>query len=147
MKKTILMLSIIMTAITVHPQSQEVFSTKGSAINGYDAVSYFKESKPVKGNSKFILKWKEATWYFSSKENLATFKANPEMYAPQYGGFCAYGTSEGHKAPTDPSAWTVADGKLYLNYNSDVKTMWRKNQKALIEKADMNWPKIKNSKE
>jgi YHS domain-containing protein len=148
MKKPILVLSlIIITSLLSQAQVSEIFSSEEGAINGYDAVAYFKDSKPQKGNKKLALKWKGATWYFSTKANLEMFKANPEKFAPQYGGFCAYGTSDGHKAPTDPAAWTMVDGKLYLNYDNEVKTMWRKDQKALIKKADLNWPTVKKLKE
>ena len=74
---------------------------------------------------------------------MEAFKSNPAKYAPQYGGYCAYGTSEGHKAPTQPDAWSIVDGKLYLNYNKDVQSDWKKKQSELIEKANRNWPKVK----
>lgn len=147
MKKTILLIAFVFTTLGVQAQSSEVFSNKKGAINGYDAVAYFTESKAVGGDTKYSTKWKEATWYFSSKENLTAFKANPEKYAPQFGGYCAYGTSQGHKAPTDPEAWTIVDGKLYLNYNKDVKKKWSKNQKELIDQANAEWPKIKDATE
>ena len=147
MKKLILMLIILFISVVSYAQSSEIFSNKKGAINGYDAIAYFKESKPVKGDTQFNYQWKDANWYFSSKENLETFKENPEKYVPQYGGYCAYGTSEGHKAPTEPDAWTIVDGKLYLNYNKYVKVLWSKNQSDLIKKADVNWGKLKGKKE
>ena len=76
--------------------------------------------------------------------NLNSFSKNPDKYVPQYGGYCAYGMSEGHKAPTDPDAWTIVDGKLYLNYNKDVRTKWREDEKGRIDKADKNWPELKD---
>ncbi len=141
------MLALVFSTFLSHAQSTEVFSNKKGAVNGYDVVAYFTESKPVVGDTKYSTKWKEATWYFASKQNLEAFKANPEKYAPQYGGYCAYGTSQGHKAPTDPEAWTIVDGKLYLNYNKEVKKKWNKNQKELIEQANSEWPKIKDVNE
>ena len=147
MKKMILMLTITLISVVSYAQNAEIFSSKKGAINGYDVVAYFKESKPVKGDTQFNYQWKDANWYFSNKENLETFKADPDKYVPQYGGYCAYGTSEGHKAPTEPDAWTIVDGKLYLNYNKEVKVMWNKNQDALIKKADKNWTELKSKKE
>jgi hypothetical protein len=125
---------------------QEVFVKTNEAIGGYDPVSYFKESRPVKGNDQFSYVWKNATWKFSTAENMRSFMAIPENYAPQFGGYCAYGMSENHKAPTSPDAWTIVNGKLYLNYNMDVKSMWSKNQQELIEKANKNWPTVKLEK-
>jgi hypothetical protein len=98
--------------------AQQVYVKNNQAIGGYDPVAYFKESKPVKGQDQFTFVWKDATWKFSSAENLNDFKATPEKYAPQFGGYCAYGMSENHKAPTSPDAWTIVDEKLYLNYNT-----------------------------
>jgi len=125
-------------------QKSPVFVTSGSAVHGYDVVAYFTDSKPVKGDPKFSYHWQDADWNFSSQENLKKFKAAPEKYAPQFGGYCAYGTSQGHKAPTDPEAFTIVDGKLYLNYNLKIKEGWMKDQKHLIDQADANWPKIKD---
>lgn len=137
----------MLVGVVSYAQNSEIFNNKKGAINGYDAVAYFKESKPIKGDSQFNYQWKDANWYFSSKENLETFKENPEKYVPQYGGYCAYGTSEGHKAPTQPDAWTIVDGKLYLNYNKAVEVLWNKNQSELIKKADTNWDGVKGKKE
>lgn len=72
------------------------------------------------------------------------FRKTPEKYAPQYGGYCAFGLSNGYKAQTDPQAWTIDSGKLYLNYNLNVRQEWNKNRKERIEKADKNWPDVKD---
>jgi YHS domain-containing protein len=135
---------VIMTTSKVKAQKEEVFVSHSQAIRGYDAVAYFTEGKPVKGNEKLSLQWKNATWLFSSKENLDAFSKEPEKYAPQFGGYCAYGMSEGHKAPTDPNAWTIVEGKLYLNYSPKVKEMWIKNPSERIEMANKNWTTLKD---
>mgnify|MGYP003575532322 CR=1 FL=1 len=121
----------------------EVFSKSNEAIRGYDPVAYFKESMPVKGKKEFSYSWKGGIWLFSNQENLNDFKNNPEKFAPQFGGYCAYGVADGHKASTSPDAWTVFDDKLYLNYNQDVRELWRKDQSGYIKKAHENWPKVK----
>lgn len=143
-KRIFLTALLIAGAFTLFAQKTEVFTPSNQAINGYDPVAYFTSGKPVKGDQHFTYQWKDANWLFSNKENLNAFKQNPEQYAPQYGGYCAYGMSEGHKAPTDPNAWTIVNGKLYLNYNLKVKEMWTKEQGQRIEKANMNWPQMKN---
>ena len=145
MKKLMLLAGFMMTIVaSAIAQRSEVYTTSDGAIHGYDAVAYLKDSKAVKGDAKFAYTWKDAKWLFSSQQNLDLFKASPDKYAPQYGGYCAYGTSQGHKAPTDPQAWTVVDGKLYLNYNTEVLGMWRKDKPGYIQKADKNWPAIKD---
>jgi hypothetical protein len=63
---------------------------------------------------------------------------------PQFGGYCAYGLSQGHKAPTDPNAWTIINNKLYLNYNKDVQALWKQKPEEYIKTAEDNWPKIKD---
>jgi YHS domain-containing protein len=123
----------------------EIFQKHGIAIGGYDAVAFFSESKPVKGTTSHQLEWKDATWRFASKANLDSFKEAPEKYAPQYGGYCAYGTADGHKAPTEADTWTVLDGKLYFNYNQEVKSLWDKDRPKYITQANGNWEKIKFS--
>ena len=144
-KVLISFLLILLGSETLCAQKSEVYTGGGKAINGYDAVAYFSNAKPVVGNSKFVYNWKNSKWYFSSEKNLQTFKTNPENFAPQYGGYCAYGMSEGHKAPTDPHAWTIVNGKLYLNYNKDVQKLWNGKQTVHIDMANKNWPKLKNS--
>lgn len=145
MKKVlVLALVVVFAGIAAPAQKPSTFIQSGKAIRGYDPVAYFTESKPVKGYDSLHLDWNNATWYFSSGKNLNLFKANPEKYAPQYGGYCAYGLSNGYKAATEPDAWTIESGKLYLNYNLDVRKEWDKNRKERIEKADKNWPSVKD---
>ena len=125
-------------------QKSRVFIHSGKAIRGYDPVAYFTEGQPIEGKDKLVYHWNNASWYFSSQQNLELFKTDPEKYAPQYGGYCAFGLSNGYKAPTDASAWTIDNGKLYLNYNIDVRKEWNKDRKQRIEKADKNWPEVKD---
>ena len=146
MRKSFVSFLILATSLISNAQPSAIFFTEEGAIRGYDPVAYFKSADAVKGKKEFSYNYENATWYFSSQENLEIFKANPEKYLPQYGGYCAYGTSDGdgHKAPTQPDAWTVINGKLYFNYNKKVQTLWLKDTTELIRKADVNWPKIKN---
>lgn len=142
-KKSVILALIIGACISAIAQKAEVFSVDGKAIRGIDPVAYFTKAEPVQGNPHFVYTWKNANWQFVSKENLEKFKASPEKYAPQYGCYCAYGLSNGYKAPTDKNAWTIVDGKLYLNYNKDVQKMWNQKQAEYILKADRNWPSVK----
>lgn len=122
-------------------QKGEVFSTKEGAIKGYDPVSYFNEQKPVKGQKEFSYEWKSATWYFSSEANLVSFKESPQVYAPQFGGYCAYGMSSGKKYKIEPEAWKIVDGKLYLNYSKNIHEKWLADEVAFIRDANANWKK------
>ncbi|MEM7049559.1 MAG: YHS domain-containing (seleno)protein [Acidobacteriota bacterium] len=110
------------------------------AIRGYDTVAYFSEGKPVKGSDDFVHSWKGAEWRFASAENRDLFAANPDEYAPQYGGYCAYAVSQNSTAGIDPDAWSIVDGKLYLNYNAKIQKQWEANRAEFISLADENWP-------
>jgi len=101
-------------------------SPTGVAINGYDTVAYFTDKKPVKGSETHAYQWMGANWLFASQEHLDLFKADPTKYAPQYGGYCAYGVSQGYLVSIEPEQFTVLDGKLYLNYDSSVQKKWTK---------------------
>ncbi len=109
------------------------------AIHGYDTVAYFTEGKPMKGAVEFEQVWEDARWQFSSATNRELFKANPERYAPQFGGYCAGGLAAGEYANGDPNLWTIVDGKLYLIKEEDFLTFWRKGAPAHIEMANYNW--------
>lgn len=143
--KQLLISTLFLTIVSVsYAQRSEIFAPDGKAIKGFDVVAFFKQSKPVKGSDSLSYQYKGAQWLFSSKENMNAFIASPEAFAPQYGGYCAYGTAEGHKAPTETDTWTIDNGKLYFNYNQKVKSLWVKNQAALINKANQAWPLIKD---
>jgi len=115
----------------------------GVAIEGTDPVAYFTEGRPASGLSDFEHEWMGATWRFVSAENRDRFAADPERFAPQYGGYCAWAVSQGYTAKIDPEAWKIVDGKLYLNYSKDVQTQWSADVPGNITKGDANWPKLR----
>ncbi len=144
MKQILLSLFVVFASLIVSAQKSEVFIESGVAIQGYDPVAYFTEGKPVQGNDRLVYNWNGARWYFSNQQNLDSFKTNPDKFSPQYGGYCAYGMFHGHKASTDPDAWTIVDGKLYLNHDLKVRELWKDKRDEKIEIADKNWPDVKN---
>jgi YHS domain-containing protein len=113
-----------------------------TAINGYDTVAYFTVGKPVKGEDNLAYEWMGAKWKFSSQANLDLFKANPEKYAPQYGGYCAYGVSQDNLVSIEPDKFKVEGGKLYLNYDADVQAKWLKDPAGYIKQADAKFPAL-----
>ena len=113
------------------------------AIEGVDPVAYFTAGRPVEGSSEHESEWMGATWRFASAENRDKFAAEPEKYAPQYGGYCAWAVAQGYTAKIDPQAWKIVDGKLYLNYSPDAKAQWSADVPGNIAKGDANWPKIR----
>jgi hypothetical protein len=138
---SIFLLSILLS-IEINAQNVNYYNTRGTAINGYDAVAYFKQNMPVAGLDIYLTDWSGSKWKFSSQANLDSFKLAPERYVPQYGGYCAYGCSENHKSPTDPNAWTIVGNKLYLNYSLKVKEYWVKDTLGKIKAADGFWPAL-----
>ena len=143
MKNILIFISLILfsaSAYAVDPTYTALFSNK--AIKGYDTVAYFTENKPVKGSEDFSFEYKGAQWLFSSAENKALFEANPEKYAPQYGGYCAYAVAQNSTASIKPELFTIHNGKLYLNYNSSINDKWNADIDSYIEAADKNWPNI-----
>ena len=120
----------------------EFFETNGVALRGFDVMAYFKDKEPVPGRAEHTADYKGSTFRFASKANRDAFAADPAKYAPQYGGFCAFGMAGGYKAATDPAAFTVIDGKLYLNYNREVQKQWSADVPGFIMKSDQSWPSV-----
>lgn len=112
------------------------------AIKGYDTVAYFTQGKPVPGKADFEHEWQNAKWRFSSAEHRELFASAPDKYAPRYGGFCAGGMALGWKAPIDPEAWVIVDGKLYLNYSKGGRDDFAADPAPQIAKADDNWERL-----
>ncbi len=140
MKTVIITCFAIVLTTGLFAQTTKFTNKDGVAIKGYDPVAYFNRQNAVEGNDKYSFDWSGSKWKFVSQGSLDSFKLAPEKYAPQYGGFCAYGTSLNHLSPTDPKAWTIVNGKLYLNYNLDVKNLWIKDTINRIKAADGFWP-------
>ena len=115
---------------------------KNVIIEGYDAISYFTDKKPVKGLEKFSVEYRGATYWFSSLEHAESFKKDPTQYAPQYGAFCGYAVSIGKLRPVDPKIFQIEDGRLILQHTQEAYDLFNKDLKKSIEKADENWPGI-----
>ena len=120
----------------------KIYTSWGVAIDGTDPVSYFTEGKPVEGSRDITADWNGATWRFASAANRDMFLAEPEKFAPQYGGYCAWAVSQGYTASTEPEHWAIVDGKLYLNYSAGVQRDWQKDVPGFITNANANWPGI-----
>ena len=120
----------------------DVNQIDGVALHGFDPVAYFTQNKAVKGEAKLTVQYNGLTYEFASKEDQATFQANPAKYVPQYGGFCAFAVSKGVKADIDPHAFAINDGKLYVNYSEKALQAYQGDVKGNTENADHNWPDV-----
>ncbi len=136
----LLLLPLASAFAVVDPINKNVF---GTALKGYDAVAYFKESRAVEGKNAFRHEWSGAKWYFVSAANRDEFAKNPARYAPQFGGYCAWAVGHGYTANIDPHVWRIIDDKLYLNYDKSVQRMWEQDTAGWIMKGNENWPKLK----
>jgi YHS domain-containing protein len=123
------------------PPPPNISGSDNLAIKGYDAVAYFTEGRAVEGKSEFRHSWEGASWQFSSASNRDVFAASPDRYAPQYGGFCSLGVAKGVVVTADPEAWTIVDGKLYMQYSLEARERWRENPQAYIALSEDNWSK------
>ena len=119
-------------------------NANGVTLAGHDVVSYFTENAAVEGKPTITAVYNDAIYYFSSKKNRNLFKANPAKYAPEYGGFCAYGAALGKKLEVNGKAFEIVDGKLYVNKNESVYETWVEDKAENIQTADQQWVKIKS---
>ena len=117
--------------------------SNGVTLSGHDAVAYFTMNKAVKGYAGISAVHDGAIYHFSSEANRDAFNANPGKYAPQYGGFCAYGAAIGAKFPVDPTVFAIVDDKLYVNNSAGVSKLWTAKQSRAITLADNKWSKIR----
>lgn len=134
-------------ALSSAPPVAPVNATDGVGLKGYDPLAYFTDGHPTKGTNPYSLQWNGITYRFASAENLQRFKADPEKYLPQYGGYCAYAMSINRIADISPTEWTIFGGKLYLNNNFISQSLWSLNKNGRIEAADRNWAVFPKSAE
>ena len=139
--------TIVLSAAIVHLAAQPtaaaaINNTRGIALDGYDVVAYFVSGRPIQGSAAFAHRWQGVTWHFATADNRDVFAKTPERYAPQFGGYCAYGVSRGYTVDVDPNAWSIVGGRLYLNYSKSVQRTWDKDRASYIQKAETNWPAL-----
>ena len=114
----------------------------GAALQGYDVLSYLEDGSAERGSEKFTAEYGGVTWRFTTAEHRDRFRANPQAYQPEYGGFCAYSVGRGYPATADPKSFKVQDGKLYLFFNRAAQLVWEQDQRQLSAAADRNWPRM-----
>jgi YHS domain-containing protein len=146
--KTLVAIALALTPVAfatpVLANKAPIWTSFGSnvAISGYDPVAYFTLGRPTQGSATFKTTYQGAEFRFANAANRAAFVANPARYAPQYGGYCAFAVSQGGTAGIDPTAWSIVDGKLYLNLNRAIQTRWQGDQANFIAAANRNWPTV-----
>ena len=135
-------LFLVVLFVSTSQAADPVYQNGGVAVGGFDVVSYHRMQNPVEGSSDLTHEWQGVTWRFADETNLRLFQGDPEKFAPKYGGYCAYALARGALAPTDPEAWTIYHGKLYLNFSKAVREKWLADVANHVATADNNWPAI-----
>ncbi|WP_299763964.1 YHS domain-containing (seleno)protein [uncultured Dokdonia sp.] len=149
-KSLIIFIGLLLVGFSIQAQQTDYYLKKGYVAEGYDVTEYF-NNKAVEGDKKFTTEHDGVKFKFVSQANLDKFKANPDKYTPQYGGYCAYAVADkGKKVSVDPKTFEIRDGKLYLFYNSwGVNTLekWQEEgPEKLKGQADAAWSKVKYNK-
>ncbi|MFN8653891.1 MAG: YHS domain-containing (seleno)protein [Gemmatimonadales bacterium] len=141
----LMLAGLLVTATATGLRAQAVNTDKDHlALYGYDAVAYQTDNAAVKGTTQYTATYEGNTYRFASAAHRDAFNAAPAKYVPAYGGYCAYGVSQGHKVKIDPEAYRVVDGTLYLNYDKGVQKKWLSDIPGYIAKAEKNWMELKD---
>lgn len=143
-KTLFIALALLLCATPAMAEKDPVYTGTFSnvAVQGYDPVAYFTAGEPTKGSASFTTVYQGAEYRFASQENLNMFLETPTIYAPQYGGYCAWAVAQGNTAKGDARFWKIVDGKLYLNYNGKIQKRWEGDIEGFISAGDSNWPTV-----
>jgi YHS domain-containing protein len=145
--KTLLTLAVLLLQMAAEAQKNSTnhfnnLDKDGVILQGYDPVAFFTQNKPVKGDPALKYTHEEATYLFSTTENLELFKADPDKYKVQFGGWCAYAVSLGRIAPIDVNTFSIVDGRLVVQHNQRAVDGWKKDVEGNLVKADKYWPEV-----
>jgi YHS domain-containing protein len=145
MKSTFLLPTLLLLALSFSASAQQNYTNVDKnfiGLGGYDPVSYFTQDRPSKGKENLTANHNGATYQFSNQSNLDTFSADPDKYAPAYGGYCAYAMGKGYLADANPETYKIKDGKLLVFYNNlivNTLNRWNKDEANLYVAAEENW--------
>lgn len=130
------------TAQEIYQARRADYAASVLAAGGYDAVAYHTQRQAIPGNANFRVSWKNAEWHFASEANRDAFVRDPDRFAPQYGGWCAFAAAAGVKSSSDPRFFDIVNGRLYLNQSSGTQSSWRRDQAGMIQRGDQNWTRL-----
>ncbi len=141
MRTTFALLFLLPALAAAQPVNTD---STGLAIKGYDPVAYFTMGQAMRGDPRFTASHEGATYRFVTAAHRDTFLKEAAKYAPQYGGYCAFGVSGGYKVKIEPDAFTIRDGKLFLNYDRKIQARWLSDVPGYLAKSEGNWPGLKD---
>lgn len=134
--------TIVLLVALVSGGADSINAPGGLALRGYDPVAYGTDGKALRGKETCTYAWRGARWQFADEHNRELFRKDPEAYVPQFGGYCAWAVGHGYTADADPEAWCIVNGKLYVNYSTDVRAMWKRELPGIIGDGERNWKKL-----
>lgn len=150
LRNVLLGLALFLTANAMAFRPVSTTNDANMALDGFDVVAYFDDGKAIKGEPWIVVTWQGAKWCFVSEKNRKAFQADPEAYAPQYGGYCALGVAkeDAESAEDTPmsgkaSAFVIYQGKLYVFHNPRIQAAWQDDPEAFIATADAHWERWK----
>ncbi len=141
-RRSLLLLAAALPALApaiARAAEPRIFQRGGLALGGTDPVAYFADAAPVQGDPAIVQDWMDARWSFASEANRDAFAAEPERFAPAFGGYCAFAASRGYLAPTIPEAWHIHEGRLYLNATLRARELWLAELPGVIAAGEANW--------
>jgi hypothetical protein len=141
-RRALFMLGAGAVALAAPARARSVNAHRGVALRGWAVAAYATQAAPRRGEARHAVPWSGAAWHFSSAEHAALFRAAPERHAPRFGGFCAFGVAGGYLVDVDPEAWSIVEGRLYLNYSRSVHREWLRDVPGNIARAEANWPRL-----
>ena len=139
------LLAVLILPAGTASAGEQYVDREGRAVNGYDVVSYFTQAMPVMGLDSITAEYNGATWWFASEADRALFLAEPARYAPAYDGHCAFALADGRKVRSDPLAWQIVDGRLYLNFSPAIHRRWQVDIPGYLARSEANWPQLEPS--
>jgi YHS domain-containing protein len=133
----------VLSLTATYALAGDFYEDKGVALDSYDALSYFATiPDPILGVKELSFDYKGSKFYFITASHLHTFAGDPEHYAPQFGGFDAYGVSQGRKVGAHPRVYAVVGGKLYMFSDVESRKNWKKDIPGNVARAAEQWSEV-----
>lgn len=137
---------VLFATVASLAQSAAPKTTDGVALGGYCPVAYVVMNQSMKGDPQHKSVHQGKTYYFANADAKKMFDAAPAKYVPAYDGLCATVVAQGMKLKSDPTLFSIHNGRAYLFSNAQAKAMFEKDKSGVIAKADANWPRVQKQR-
>jgi YHS domain-containing protein len=143
LRRTILQSLAVSIAFAAMPALAQ--DARPLALKGYDPVAYFTDARPTPGTADYEITFDGQRYRFASAQHRDLFKANPDKYAPQFGGLCAMNLSRGVKRESDPHNWVISNGNLYVFAGETGQQNFAKDAEATAARAAAQFKALKTA--